>query len=110
MITRRDFIKGMAVLFSSPAIAKLDILEAKEHIEYLGKINGVMIDSLGKRIARNADGSEYPVLVYHLKRGDIEAYAEIDKQLMDFSGDPEGFIRIELEWKSMEVNEAGGWA
>jgi hypothetical protein len=105
MITRRDFLRGMAALFAAPVVAKLDLLEAQEHIDYLGSLDGVRIVSMGKKMVKSGD-AEYPVLVYHLRKGAYESYMEVDKQLVDLSGDPEQFIRAELKHGAWGINEA----
>lgn len=106
MITRRDFIKGIGAILAAPLAMKLDLLEARQHCEYFGTIDGVRIESMGKVTVRDGDGAEYTALRYYLRKGSDESYCDVDEALVKHTGNPDLFIHMELQVFAEGINES----
>lgn len=108
MIKRREFLKGLAVMIAAPIVMKTEVLTGLysviPHAEALEHFNGFElgkdIELIELGVSRAGIDREYEVLVYQLKKkcrgGDLEAYCEIDKALIDMVPNPRDFIRSEL--------------
>ena len=104
-LSRRQFLKGLSAILALPISEEANTLLAAEHIEALLPGHGIKIESLGRVIVcigEHGNPDDYIVVLrYHLSKKIkgklLEAYAEIDQELLNLVEKKQEFIRAELQ-------------
>ena len=114
LISRRDFIKGVAGIIAVAATRPIEILSLRDRISALGNCDGYEITNLGVSGAYNRVNCEtYRALYFHIRKKHnglvYERYVVMDCDLLNIAWDKDRFIeeeiRMNIEMMDVAISE-----